>query len=132
MLLTTSNIFFIQHVPSYWVLICGRLAGGMATSILFSAFESWAICEHDKVHQISLLKLIPRIFSTWAVLLLSTACRQCILNHVKCPEIKILPIGLYKFIPREFDDIKTVLLYHYLMCNSRLYCIQTGNRPIRS
>ncbi|KAJ7369678.1 hypothetical protein OS493_037265 [Desmophyllum pertusum] len=37
-----------KHVPSYWVLMCGRLAGGMATSILFSAFESWVICEHDK------------------------------------------------------------------------------------
>lgn len=37
-----------KHVPSYWVLMCGRFAGGMATSILFSAFESWVICEHDK------------------------------------------------------------------------------------
>ena len=31
--------------------MCGRFAGGMATSILFSAFESWVICEHDKVSQ---------------------------------------------------------------------------------
>ena len=38
-----------QHIPNFWVLLCGRLAGGMATSILFSAFESWVICEHDKV-----------------------------------------------------------------------------------
>ncbi|XP_078381242.1 molybdate-anion transporter-like isoform X1 [Oculina patagonica] len=37
-----------KHVPNYWALMCGRLAGGMATSILFSAFESWVICEHDK------------------------------------------------------------------------------------
>ncbi|CAH3041070.1 unnamed protein product, partial [Porites lobata] len=37
-----------KHVPNYWVLMCGRIAGGMATSILFSAFESWVICEHDK------------------------------------------------------------------------------------
>ena len=89
MFLTTSNIFFfIQHVPSYWVLMCGRLAGGMATSILFSAFESWVICEHDKVLQINLLNLIPMINSTWAVLLLS---------NVKCPEIIILPTGLHKF-----------------------------------
>ena len=47
--------------------MCGRLAGGMATSILFSAFESWVICEHDKVCQIILLRLIPKIFSSWAV-----------------------------------------------------------------
>jgi len=37
-----------KHVPSFWILMCGRLAGGMATSILFSAFESWVICEHNK------------------------------------------------------------------------------------
>ncbi|XP_067056219.1 molybdate-anion transporter-like isoform X1 [Acropora muricata] len=37
-----------KHIPNFWVLLCGRLAGGMATSILFSAFESWVICEHDK------------------------------------------------------------------------------------
>nr|XP_058958611.1 molybdate-anion transporter-like isoform X1 [Pocillopora verrucosa] len=37
-----------KHVPSYWVLLVGRVAGGMATSILFSAFESWVVCEHDK------------------------------------------------------------------------------------
>lgn len=47
--------------------MCGRLAGGMATSILFSAFESWVICEHDKVCQIILLRLIPKIISSWAV-----------------------------------------------------------------
>ena len=42
------NLIF-QHVPSYWVLLVGRVAGGMATSILLSAFESWVVCEHDKV-----------------------------------------------------------------------------------
>ena len=31
------------------MLLVGRVAGGMATSILFSAFESWVVCEHDKV-----------------------------------------------------------------------------------
>jgi len=28
----------------------GRLLGGIATSILYSAFESWVIYEHHKVH----------------------------------------------------------------------------------
>ena len=40
---------FPQHVPSYYVLMCGRVMGGIATSILFSAFESWLVCEHAKV-----------------------------------------------------------------------------------
>lgn len=37
-----------KHVPSYSVLMCGRIMGGIATSILFSAFESWLVCEHGK------------------------------------------------------------------------------------
>lgn len=37
-----------KHIPNYWVLLVGRVAGGMATSILFSAFESWVVCEHGK------------------------------------------------------------------------------------
>jgi hypothetical protein len=30
-------------------LAAGRFFGGVATSILFSAFESWLVCEHNKV-----------------------------------------------------------------------------------
>eukprot|EP00171_Calliarthron_tuberculosum_P008630 IDg8630t1 len=35
-----------KHSPSFWVLLIGRLCGGVATSILFSAFESWMVYEH--------------------------------------------------------------------------------------
>ena len=35
-----------KHFPSYYVLMAGRLLAGLATSILYSAFESWAVCEH--------------------------------------------------------------------------------------
>jgi len=35
-----------KHFPNYYVLMCGRLMAGLSTSILYSAFESWAICEH--------------------------------------------------------------------------------------
>lgn len=37
------------HFNSYWVLFAGRVCGGLATSILFSAFESWLVCEFNKV-----------------------------------------------------------------------------------
>ena len=30
-----------KHSPDFFVLLFGRLTGGMATSILFSSFESW-------------------------------------------------------------------------------------------
>uniref|UniRef100_A0A7S2JQG3 Molybdate-anion transporter n=1 Tax=Cyanoptyche gloeocystis TaxID=77922 RepID=A0A7S2JQG3_9EUKA len=38
-----------KHSPNFWILMCGRLLGGIATSILFSAFESWMIYEHNKM-----------------------------------------------------------------------------------
>mmetsp|Transcript_10469 Transcript_10469/g.25508 ORF Transcript_10469/g.25508 Transcript_10469/m.25508 type:complete len:483 (+) Transcript_10469:33-1481(+) len=37
-----------KHSPDFYVLLFGRLTGGMATSILFSSFESWYVSEHNK------------------------------------------------------------------------------------
>ncbi len=37
---------FTKHSPDYWVLMVGRVLGGIATSLLFSAFESWVVGEH--------------------------------------------------------------------------------------
>jgi len=35
-----------KHFNSYWILMVGRITGGIATSILFSCFESWMVSEH--------------------------------------------------------------------------------------
>merc|ERR1740130_328578 len=37
-----------KHFSSYRMLLLGRLLGGTATSLLFSVFESWMVCEHQK------------------------------------------------------------------------------------
>ncbi|XP_050412039.2 molybdate-anion transporter isoform X1 [Patella vulgata] len=37
-----------KHFNNFWILMLGRLLGGTATSILYSAFESWLIFEHNK------------------------------------------------------------------------------------
>ncbi|KAL9668758.1 hypothetical protein QQ045_006298 [Rhodiola kirilowii] len=37
-----------KHSPQYNVLMLGRVLGGIATSLLFSAFESWLVAEHNK------------------------------------------------------------------------------------
>ncbi|KAL4227163.1 hypothetical protein ACF0H5_015136 [Mactra antiquata] len=37
-----------KHFNNFWVLMLGRLLGGTATSILYSAFESWLVYEHNK------------------------------------------------------------------------------------
>ena len=36
-----------KHAHDYNILMIGRITGGIATSLLFSAFESWMVCEHN-------------------------------------------------------------------------------------
>mmetsp|Transcript_5911 Transcript_5911/g.10486 ORF Transcript_5911/g.10486 Transcript_5911/m.10486 type:complete len:438 (-) Transcript_5911:679-1992(-) len=43
---TYSLSCITKHFPNFWILMSGRILGGIATSILFSAFESWLIYEH--------------------------------------------------------------------------------------
>lgn len=38
-----------KHFSNYWILMLGRFFGGIATSLLFSTFESWLVAEHTKV-----------------------------------------------------------------------------------
>jgi len=38
---------FTKHSPNYWVLMVGRILGGIATSLLFSVFDSWLVAEHN-------------------------------------------------------------------------------------
>lgn len=40
---------FTKHVPNFWVLFFGRILCGIATSLLYSVFESWVVSEHIKV-----------------------------------------------------------------------------------
>ncbi|KAG8467486.1 hypothetical protein KFE25_000802 [Diacronema lutheri] len=36
-----------KHYKDYSMLMLGRILGGIATSLLFSTFESWLVCEHN-------------------------------------------------------------------------------------
>lgn len=38
----------LEHIPDMRVLLLGRVLGGISTSLLFSAFESWMVSEHRK------------------------------------------------------------------------------------
>ena len=38
----------MEHVPSMPTLLVGRVLGGLSTSLLFTAFESWMVSEHRK------------------------------------------------------------------------------------
>ena len=41
-------INLLEHVPNMTALMIGRILGGMSTSLLFTAFESWMVSEHRK------------------------------------------------------------------------------------
>lgn len=41
-------INLLEHVPNMPTLMVGRVLGGMSTSLLFTAFESWMVSEHRK------------------------------------------------------------------------------------
>ncbi len=41
-------INLLEHVPNFTTLMVGRIMGGMTTSLLFSAFESWMVSEHRR------------------------------------------------------------------------------------
>ncbi len=41
-------INLLEHIPSMPVLLFGRVLGGLSTSLLFTAFESWMVSEHRR------------------------------------------------------------------------------------
>ncbi len=45
---TYISACFTKLVPEYWTLMLGRFLSGVSTSLLFSVFESWMVCEHNK------------------------------------------------------------------------------------
>lgn len=47
-LTTKVLINILEHIPDMRVLLLGRVLGGISTSLLFSAFESWMVSEHRK------------------------------------------------------------------------------------
>jgi MFS transporter, MFS domain-containing protein family, molybdate-anion transporter len=39
----------MEHIPSMPILLFGRVLGGLSTSLLFCAFESWMVSEHRRL-----------------------------------------------------------------------------------
>ncbi|KAI8781184.1 molybdate-anion transporter [Biomphalaria glabrata] len=48
--ITYSVSCLLKLSTSYGILLIGRLVGGLATSVLFTAFEAWYIHEHLETH----------------------------------------------------------------------------------
>ncbi len=42
----------IKFSSNFWILLSGRLLGGVSTSLLFSVFESWYVGQHLEKHDL--------------------------------------------------------------------------------
>ena len=45
--LRVTRLTLAQHFNNWWILLFGRVTGGVATSLLFSVFEAWMTKEHN-------------------------------------------------------------------------------------
>jgi hypothetical protein len=61
--LTYTSGCVTKHFNDFNVLFVGRLFSGVATSLLYSAFESWLVAEHKKVVLLHLILMncVPKV-----------------------------------------------------------------------
>lgn len=69
----------------------GRLLGGVATSILYSAFESWLVYEHNKV--------TPLLHMLHVHVL-------CAYQHDQCTRVTMSKVHFFKIGILEYDKTK--------------------------
>ncbi|RDL37202.1 putative major facilitator superfamily-containing protein 5 [Venustampulla echinocandica] len=87
--ITYSLGCFSTLVPSLPVLFCGRVLGGLSTSIMYSCFEGWMVTEYHKRHldeagmslsglfgimttMNSVVAIVAGVFSEWLVRMTNT------------------------------------------------------------
>mmetsp|Transcript_53932 Transcript_53932/g.101199 ORF Transcript_53932/g.101199 Transcript_53932/m.101199 type:complete len:536 (-) Transcript_53932:30-1637(-) len=81
-----------KHCSTYNVLMLGRITGGMATSLLFSAFESWMVSESNERYLFNkaLLRYMFSLmyFVSYLVAILSGVVAQAFVDAVPLTKIQ--------------------------------------------
>lgn len=76
-----------KHFNSYWILMLGRITGGIATSMLFSGFECWMVSEHTVRNRFSsalLSYMFGLMFTTMYFVAIATGfAAQAVVDNVK-------------------------------------------------
>ncbi|KAF6258525.1 hypothetical protein COO60DRAFT_1691963 [Scenedesmus sp. NREL 46B-D3] len=100
---TYSASCLTKHSPNYWVLLVGRLLGGIATSLLFSAFEAWAVAAHNSSGFLD--SLLGDLFTKQAVFLGNgvMAIASGLLGNFLVEDLRLGPVA-------PFDAAVAVLL----------------------
>ncbi|CAE8642220.1 unnamed protein product [Polarella glacialis] len=80
-----------KHYNYFWVLMLGRITGGLATSLLFSCFECWMVSEHIHRHGFS-SKLLSYMFGLMYTLMYFVAILCGLVAQVAVDARKLAPI----------------------------------------
>merc|ERR1719379_3014411 len=84
-----------KHSSDYWILMFGRVTGGIATSILFSCFETWMVSEHVTRHNFSsgLLRYMftMMFFGMYGVAIVSGIAAQLVVDALPMKEVAGMP-----------------------------------------
>lgn len=83
---------FTKHFKIYWVLMLGRITGGIATSLLFSCFECWMVSECLNRYQFS-GKIISYVFGVKFQIMYLVAILAGIVAQFGADSFKLMPIS---------------------------------------
>jgi len=96
-----------KHSNNYWILIVGRVTGGIATSILFSCFETWMVSEHMLRYNFSasLLRYMftMMFFGMYAVAIASGITAQLVVDALPMKEVAGMPGVFWGGYTSPFD-----------------------------
>merc|ERR1719316_1196159 len=96
-----------KHSNDYWILIGGRVTGGIATSILFSCFETWMVSEHMTRYNFpeGLLRYLftMMFFGMYAVTIASGIMAQFAVDALPMKEVASMPGVFWGGYTSPFD-----------------------------
>ena len=104
---------FTKHWNVFWVLFTGRLFCGVATSLLYSAFESWLVAEHFKASQ-AWLVATQQSFFCWLCLIITLCCCCSYVAYLVAQQL-LIPclccVMLYSIVGVVFCSVCEMLLW---------------------
>lgn len=111
-----------KHFNDFNILMIGRLLGGVATSILMSAFETWMIHEHRTVSSLTAWLYCPRLWK-----LSSNLRRAPSVPHTHLSSTTILQLSaLLSRLQRGFSDEWLPFTFSHMTFGSGVVAIGAG------
>jgi len=81
-----------KHFSSFPLLVLGRILGGIATSLLFSTFESWLVSEHSRITFSSKTKSKQALSETLALAQFGNGIVAIVAGQIAQAAVGIIPL----------------------------------------